>query len=97
MRALENVLLAQVITEKATDERGRHRYVFKVLPSSTKVDIKNAVNLAFKVKVTDVNTMIVAGKVRGAIRGRAGMTKSWKKAYVTLEKGQKIESLETHA
>jgi len=89
-----DVLLAPVITEKGTSERERSRYIFKVRPSSTKVDVKNAVQKVFKVKVKDVNTVNVRGKVRGAIRGRFGSTSSWKKAYVTLEPGQKIESME---
>jgi large subunit ribosomal protein L23 len=88
------VILEPVITEKATDERVRSRYVFKVSPRSTKIDVKNAVENVFKVKVLDVNTVAVKGKVRGAIRGSFGRTKSWKKAYVTLAAGQKIESLE---
>ncbi len=97
MKALESVLLGSIITEKATDEKQRNRYVLKVLPGSTKIDIKNAVEKLFKVEVVDVNTINVRGKVLGAIRGKMGRTKNWKKAYVTLKPGQKIESLEAQA
>lgn len=89
-----DIILAPVITEKTTDERARSRYVFRVLSWATKIDIKRAAEKIFGVKVLDVNTIKVKGKTRGAIRGMPGRTKSWKKAYVTLEPGQKIESLE---
>jgi len=97
MTNYEGMLFGPVITEKATDEKARSRYVVKVASRATKVDVKKAFEQLFKVKVVDVNTLMVHGKVRGAFRGRLGRTKSWKKAYVTLEKGQKIEALESQA
>lgn len=97
MSNFEGVLFGPVITEKATDEKARNRYVVRVLRSATKVDIKRSIEKLFNVKVIDVNTLVVHGKVCGAIRGRMGRRSSWKKAYVTLEKGQKIEALEAQA
>ena len=94
MRDIHDVLQAPVITEKGSMERANGRYVFRVSPSSTKIDVKKAVEKIFNVSVKDVNTICVKGKVRGAIRGRVGVTKSWKKAYVTLKAGQKIQTLE---
>lgn len=94
MKSYHNIILSPVITEKATDQKGSNRYVFKVADSATKIDIRTAVEKVFTVKVTDVNTMRVKGKVRGAIRGRIGTTAGWKKAYVTLKEGQKIAALE---
>jgi large subunit ribosomal protein L23 len=94
MKSIYDVLLAPVITEKCSMQRANGRYVFKVSSSSTKIDVKKAVEKIFNVSVKDVNTVCVKGKVRGAIRGRVGMTKSWKKAYVTLKAGQKIQTLE---
>lgn len=94
MRDWHDLILSPIVTEKTTDERGRSRYTFRVQDGATKVDIKNAIEKVFTVKVTDVNTVRVKGKVRGAIRGRAGRTRNWKKAYVTLPPGQKIASLE---
>jgi len=89
-----SIILTPIITEKTTDERVRSRYVFRVLSQATKIDIKRAVEKIFGVKVLDVNTTKVKAKTRGAIRGMPGRTRSWKKAYVTLEPGRKIESLE---
>lgn len=94
MRSYHNVILSPVITEKATGQKSENRYVFKVADSATKIDIRTAVEKIFTVKVADVNTVRVKGKVRGAIRGRIGMTSGWKKAYVTLKEGQKIAALE---
>ena len=89
-----SIILAPVVTEKATDEkRERGTYVFKVSRCATKVDIRMAVEKLFKVKVKAVNTARVRGKRR--ILGRTlGRTSSWKKAFVTLKPGQKIEMLE---
>jgi len=94
MKSVFDVILSPMVTEKSTMARAEGRYVFKVRKDATKVDIKNAVGKIFKVKVADVNTVIVKGKRRGAIRGKLGTMKDWKKAYVTLAAGQKIESLE---
>ena len=88
-------ILAPIITEKTSLERAMNRYTFKVDPRANKVEIKYAISKLFKVKVKDVNTVRVRGKVRGFIRGVFGKTSSYKKAYVTLESGQKIEELET--
>lgn len=94
MRSVFDTIISPLVTEKSAMGRAGGRYVFKVRKDATKIDVKNAVGKVFKVKVADVNTVIVKGKRRGAIRGRIGTTKDWKKAYVTLAPGQKIESLE---
>jgi len=67
-----------------------NQYVFKVAADATKLEIRKAVEQLFDVKVRDVNTLRVKGKVK---RNRFGLsTKStWKKAYVTLEQGQDID------
>lgn len=68
----------------------RNVIVFKVAKYATKLDIKNAVIMFFSVQVNNVNIIIVTEKIKGStnkIRCRS----SWKKAYVTLEKGQKID------
>ncbi len=89
----EQIIIAPIITEKAMSGRTISRYVFKVHPKSTKVDVAQAVEKLFKVKVKDVNTCNVRAKSR--MRGRyMGRTSSWKKAYVTLVSGAKIEELE---
>jgi large subunit ribosomal protein L23 len=89
----EQIIIEPVITEKAVGERALSRYVFKVHPEATKIGIAQAVGKLFKVKVLAVNTSRVRPKRR--IMGRSvGRTAHWKKAYVTLQKGQKIEELE---
>jgi len=87
------VIRRPVITEKNTMLLERNKYTFEVAISANKPQIKEAVEKAFKVKVTAVNVMHVPGKMRRA-GSRRGMTRSWKKAVVTLEEGQKIELFE---
>lgn len=82
-----------MITEKNTLLLEQNKYTFEVASSANKPQIKDAVEKAFKVKVASVNVIHVPGKMRRAGRGR-GMTRSWKKAIVTLEKGHKIELFE---
>jgi large subunit ribosomal protein L23 len=67
-----------------------NQYVFKVAVDATKLEIKKAVEQLFKVKVSDVSTLNVKGKVK---RNRYGYSRrpSWKKAYVRLEQGQDID------
>ena len=89
----ENVILSQIVTEKSTNARAENKYVFKVAQSATKVDVRNAIEKNFKVKVLDVNTVKCRGKKR--VSGRSiGHTASYKKAYVTLASDQKIDKLE---
>ena len=88
---LHRVIVAPVISEKATRvAEKRNQAVFKVLRDASKPEIKLAVEQLFKVKVTDVNTLNVAGKNKrfGQSMGRRS---DWKKAYVTLAEGQEID------
>jgi large subunit ribosomal protein L23 len=64
-----------------------------VMPHANKVQIKDAVEVAFNVRVRDVNTCNVHGKIRRFGRSRT-VGRSWKKAIVTLEEGYKIELFE---
>lgn len=88
-----NVLVRPLITEKGTYLSGLNKYPFEVAREANKIQIKEAVELAFDVKVRDVNTMIMHGKMRRVGKSQ-GMTKDWKKAIVTLESGQTIELFE---
>lgn len=89
----EQVIIDPVVTEKSVGERAASRYVFKVNLKATKVAVRQAVEKIFKVKVKAVNTCFIRPRTR--ITGRnIGRTSSWKKAYVTLEPGQKITELE---
>ncbi len=85
-----DVLKRPLITEKGTDRQAQlNQYSFEVSPDANKNQIKEAVELAFKVSVTDVHTMNVRGKMRRVGRHR-GMTGDWKKAIVTVQQGQSI-------
>lgn len=88
---LMNVLIAPHVTEKtATAMQNHNQYTFRVKRNATKTDIKAAVELMFEVKVTGVQTVNEPGKARrfGKVTGR---TQDWKKAYVSLAKGQAID------
>ncbi|AGI31433.1 TPA: 50S ribosomal protein L23 [Mannheimia haemolytica] len=91
---LLNVLKAPHISEKATNnaEKG-NTIVFKVALDANKVEIANAVEELFEVKVDSVRTVVVKGKTkrRGA---KVGRRSDWKKAYVTLQEGQSLDFVE---
>lgn len=84
------VLLAPVITEKATLISEQGQYVFRVLQDATKPEIKAAVEGLFGVEVRAVNTLVVKGKAK-RFRGRPGQRSDWKKAMVRLAEGQTID------
>jgi len=77
-------------TEKGARIAPLNKYIFNVDPKATKIQIKNAVEKIYKVKVADVNTIKMRGKLR-RLRYKAGYTPDWKKAVVTLRPGSKIE------
>jgi large subunit ribosomal protein L23 len=87
------VLHAPVVTEKATNLRDRNTYTFKVDRRANKIQIRNAVESIFDVRVQSVRVVNVRRKPK-----RQGMfpgsTSAWKKAYITLRAGDAIEILE---
>ncbi len=85
-----DVIRRPLITEKGHTKREEERTLcFEVHPEANKIQIKQAVETVFRVKVTDVRTSNTAGKLRR--RGRfSGYASDWKKAYVRLAAGQKI-------
>jgi len=85
-----DVIIAQVITEKATISSEHNKVMFKVRKTATKPQIKEAVEKLFDVKVKSVNTLIRSGKVK-AFRGRIGQQSDSKRAIVTLEEGHRID------
>jgi large subunit ribosomal protein L23 len=98
---LYEILERPVITEKSTAQanptpsrrRGsnpRPKYTFRVPQGANKVQIREAVEKRFSVKVLDVNTATVRPRMRGMGK-RRGTIPGWKKAFVTLEPGQTIE------
>ena len=90
----EQIIVEPLITEKSVGERALGRYVFKVNLAASKVAVRQAVEKIFKVKVKAVNTSHVRPRQKTVGRSQ-GRTSAWKKAYVTLLAGQKIQELET--
>ena len=84
------LVVAPVITEKATLLNETGQVTFKVTLDATKPEIKAAVEKLFGVNVTAVNTVVVKGKAK-RFRGRPGQRSDWKKAIVSLAEGQSID------
>jgi len=93
-RDVYSVITAPLITEKVTlvGESG-NQVVFRVQPDANKFAIKNAVETLFKVKVTKVRTIQYLGKER-RVGKHHGRRPAWKKAYVTLAAGNRIDFFE---
>ena len=89
----EKVLIEPVLSEKANGLREEGKYVFKVDPSATKIQIKEAVRKLFNVHPISCTVMVVGGKPK-RLRNRAGYTSTWKKAIVRLPKDEKISLFE---
>ena len=85
-----DIIIAPVITEKATMASEHNKVTFKVAKHATKPQIKEAVEKLFDVKVKRVNTLVRKGKVRH-FRGVRGELSDVKKAIVTLEEGHRID------
>lgn len=90
-----DVLLKPIVTEKTAgfELSDRKRVAFRVPQDATKQSIRNAVEKVFGVQVESVNTINVQGKVKRTARS-VGRRVSFKKAYVTLKKGQSIDVVE---
>ncbi len=87
------VLLRPIVTEKTTVLTGLDKYVFEVDIRANKNQVKEAVQVAFNVRVAEVNTMVMKGKPKRFGR-RVTNRPDWKKAIVTLVPGDKIELFE---
>jgi large subunit ribosomal protein L23 len=85
-----DVIVAPVITEKATVASEFNKVVFKVASKATKPQIKDAVEKLFDVKVRSVNTLVRKGKTK-VFRGQFGSQQNTKRAVVTLEEGHRID------
>lgn len=85
-----DVVKGMLRTEKGSKILLLNKYLFWVDKSANKVEIKNAVEDIYKVKVGGVNTLIMRGKLR-RVRYALGKTSDWKKAVVTLREGSKID------
>jgi large subunit ribosomal protein L23 len=85
-----DVIIAPVITEKATMASEHNKVTFKVRKNATKPQIKEAVEKLFDVKVKRVNTLIRGGKWK-TFRNKLGQQSDVKRAVVTLEEGHRID------
>ena len=94
MKNIYDVLKGPILTEKSTTQKETaNKVTFEVDRRANKIEIKQAVEKIFKVKVIDVHTMIVRGKVK-RYKNLLGKRSDWKKAVVTLKPGEKVPFLE---
>ncbi|HTO95506.1 MAG TPA: 50S ribosomal protein L23 [Myxococcales bacterium] len=94
MKGPYEVVQRPLLTEKGTRlKEEANQYLFRVARTATKIEIKQAIEQLFKVKVAEVRTLRVQGKVKRMGRF-AGRRAAWKKAIVTLKAGQSIELYE---
>jgi large subunit ribosomal protein L23 len=78
------------LTEKSSQQRALNQFVFEVDRDADKIQVREAVEKLFNVKVVDVSTLVMRGKERRMGRGYAKL-QNWKKAIVTLKKGDSID------
>lgn len=89
MKVLYDVIKAPCLTEKSNLlQEIQNKVVFKVNPAANKIEIKNAVEELFNVKVKNVRTSKVHGKKRRVGIKSVGRACDWKKAYITLSEGE---------
>jgi large subunit ribosomal protein L23 len=95
MRDAMSILIRPVVSEKTYGLMDNHTYVFVVDPRATKIDVRNAVEQAFNVKVVNVNTLNRKGKsTRNRRSGVTGTKPGTKRAIVTLKEGDSINLFE---
>ena len=79
MANVYDIIIRPIITERSMEATGTKKYVFEVAPTAGKIEIKNAVEQIFGVKVAKVNTINYDGKAKRLGAARPGRRKSWKK------------------
>ena len=85
-----NVIVKPVVTEKSTTLSENNQIVFLVNINSNKIDIKKSIELIYGVKVSSVNIIRVKGKTK-VFKGKVGKRSDYKKAIISLPKGQSID------
>lgn len=84
-----DIIQSAVISEKSTDIKSKGKYVFKIANDANKIEVKNAIEKLYEVKVKSVNILNVKGKTKRSGRMlRAGKRPDTKKAVVTLQSGE---------
>jgi large subunit ribosomal protein L23 len=94
MRDPYTIIERPLITEKAMDLQHIGKYTFRVSKDANKIQIRQAIEAIYNVPVKSVHTLNVRGELRRVGKGRPGRQPAWKKAYVTLQPGAKIELVE---
>ena len=84
-----DIIKRPIITEQSMEDLDIKKYTFEVAKDAGKIEIKNAVEKIFGVKVAKVNTINYDGKTKRMGAARPGQRKSWKKAYVQLTEDSK--------
>jgi len=87
MKDINRILKAPVISEKASSLKPSKKFVFEVAMDANKMEIKQAVEKLYNVKVSKVNTIKMPSKWK-RVRYNYGLTSQWKKAIVTLKEGE---------
>ena len=91
---LHSIIKRPLVTEKGTVVRELHnQYVFEVAPVASKTQIRAAIEQLFKVHVENVRTINIRGKYK-RVGQLYGQRSNWKKVYVTLREGEKLELFE---
>lgn len=94
MKEPQKIIRKPLVTEKSTRQKDEnHQYFFEVDRGANKIEIQSAVEHLFKVKVVNVRTLNVLGKVKRLGR-KFGKRPDWKKAIVTLKEGERIDFFE---
>lgn len=94
MKDTQRIIRRPMVTEKSTRQKEESRqYVFEVHRDANKIEIQTAVERLFKVKVLQVRTSNVLGKIK-RLGKRYGKRPDWKKAIVTLKEGDRIDFFE---
>ena len=88
--SLYDKIISPIVTEKSTNQSELNKIVFKVPTKSNKTSLKKTIEKIFKVNVIKINTITKKEKLK-IVRGRPGKKKGFKKALVTLKKGQSID------
>ena len=95
MHNIHDVVRRPLVTEKSTSTKSdANQYVLEVGANFGKLEIRQAIEKLFKVKVISVNTASMPGKFRRMGRSVGGYRPKWKKAYVRLQAGQEIRYAE---
>jgi large subunit ribosomal protein L23 len=94
---MSKIIFRPIVTEKMTALAGKNQYAFDVDGRANKLEVQKAVEKIFNVKVESVRTTNIKGKAKSQMTRKgafSGRTSNWKKAYVTLRAGDKIDFFE---